>query len=238
MFSISKPGGPTCNTYATVSFAVFFSFWWPEGAVSQMWKSCWGRRGWGLEQLLSIAMMKHDDFFLNRSCFSMILGVVLNVKISTGIPTMIHELSRCLQRCRVFLRQAARLQTSALEAATTQSRFRGKTCDRIIGDDCQQYSQGYFPNFSHVSNLMDLWSFRKSPRGTVTTVYTEGWKFLLRNDAKNPGNTLRISRPTSVRGWVLRDLKGSRIVETFWSLGWGVDWSNFLPVFHGQAVAT
>ena len=57
-------------------------------------------------------MMKHDDFFLNRSCFSMILGVVLNVKISTGIPTMIHELSRCLQRCRVFLRQAARLQTS------------------------------------------------------------------------------------------------------------------------------
>ena len=109
-----------------------------------------------LEQLLSIAMIKHDDFFLNRSCFSMILGVVLNVKISTGIPTMIHELSRCLQRCRVFLRQAARLQTSPWRLRQHNPGSGGKTCDRIIGDDCQQYSQGYFPNFSHVSNLMDL----------------------------------------------------------------------------------
>ena len=57
-----------------------------------------------------------------------------------------------------------------------------------------------FSNFSHVSNLMQLDHLGKAHvehRGTVTTVYAEGWKFLLRNDAKNPGNTLR---PTSVRG--------------------------------------
>lgn len=39
------------------------------------------------------------------------------------------------------------------------------------------------------------------------------WRLEVRiTKCEKPGDTLR---PTSVRGWVLRDLKGSRIVETF-----------------------